>query len=58
MCRKSAFDKCDIGDGIGVEHGEEAEQVVGIIDRDPIQQDEVLVGASSPDVHTTGSLGT
>ena len=50
--REGAFVESDFLHRLRLENREYAEHVVDIVDRHPIQQDEVLIGSSSADVNT------
>ena len=49
---EGAFVDHRIADRLALERGEEAEDMSLAVDRDPVQKDQVLVGTSTPDVHS------
>ena len=46
----------DVVDDVGIERGEDAEEVAGVVDGAVVEQDEVLVGRASADVEAAGGL--
>ena len=46
----------DVLDGVGVERAEEAEEVGGVVDRGPVEQDEGLVRGAAADVEPAGEV--
>ena len=55
--RKASFIKCCIFDGIRVKGGKETEQMVGVINRIAIQQKEVPIRITSPDMKSGHPFG-
>ena len=54
--REAAFVELDVLDGVGVEGGEEAAEVVDVVHRHAVEEEEVLVGATATDVHAGHAL--
>lgn len=55
--RISAFYQFHAFHGIGVEGAEDAAKVVGIVHVDVIQQDQVLIGRTAPDIESGRKIG-
>ena len=54
--REAAFVELDVLDGVGVEGGEEAAEVVDVVHGHAVKEEEVLVGAAAADVHAGHAL--
>ena len=53
---EASFIELDVFDGIGVEGREESAEVVHIVHGDAVEEEEVLVGAATTDVHASRSF--
>ena len=55
-CREATLVERDVLDGIGVESREETAQVVDVVQRHAVKQEQVLVGTAAAHIHTRHTL--
>ena len=55
---ETAFEEGDVLDGVGIESREEAAEMVDVVERDAVEEEEVLVRAASAHVHAAGAFVT